>query len=406
MKKAIRYLRFSNLGQSNGSIERQKIYTDQWLKNHDVELVDSFIDNGKTAKNFDRPDFIKLQEFVVKHHKRVDYLVVDQFDRFSRIAGEALSMVKELQKKYGIQIVSVTEGITFDYDTPGSFFRAGLQLLLAEEDNINRSIKVRGGIYTAKTEGRYLSRVAPFGYRKVGENKERQLVIDEQEAKIVIFIFDSFLKDVPLKKIQELARQMGYDRKGNVAMAKVLSNPVYAGLIYVIPFKEYPGGLFPGLHEPLIDDVTWRLVQSKLKKPIVHKTIIDDSLPLRGLLKCHCGNPLTGAPSRGKLGNYFYYYKCRFSGHNNISAIKSHDQLLGAWELMSLSKNQIKEIRVGSQKSIEHEIAVNAKTVNSKKQLLEAEQEKLFALEEKWIRSDISKETYDRWHLSYNSEYK
>jgi site-specific DNA recombinase len=133
-------LRFSQLGQSNGSIERQEMYTDQWLEFNRVELVDSFIDRGKSAKTFDRPDFIKLQAFITKHYKTVDYLLVDQLDRFSRDAGEAMSMVKMLQKRYSIQVVSVTEGITFDYYTPGSFFRAGLQLLLAEEDNINRNL--------------------------------------------------------------------------------------------------------------------------------------------------------------------------------------------------------------------------------------------------------------------------
>ena len=133
MKRAIRYLRFSNLGQSNGSIERQELYTDQWLQYNRVDLVDTFIDRGHSAKTFDRPDFIKLTAFITKHQKNVDYLVVDQLDRFSRDAGEAMTLVKKLQKQYSIQIVSVTEGITFDYDTPGSYFRTGLQLLLAEE---------------------------------------------------------------------------------------------------------------------------------------------------------------------------------------------------------------------------------------------------------------------------------
>ena len=54
MKRAIRYLRFSQLGQSNGSIERQELYTDQWIKLNDIELVDTFIDRGKSARTFDR----------------------------------------------------------------------------------------------------------------------------------------------------------------------------------------------------------------------------------------------------------------------------------------------------------------------------------------------------------------
>lgn len=112
-------------------------------------------------------------------------------------------MVKLLQKKYNIQVVSVTEGIIFDYDTPGSFFRAGLQLLLAEEDNINRSIKVKGGIYTAKAkEGRFDFKNAPFGYRKIGERKERKLIVEETEDKIVRHIYDAFLKNTSLYLIK------------------------------------------------------------------------------------------------------------------------------------------------------------------------------------------------------------
>ncbi|WP_367890603.1 hypothetical protein [Sinomicrobium kalidii] len=33
---------------------------------------------------------------MTKHYKKVDYLLVDQLDRFSRDAGEALSLVKTL----------------------------------------------------------------------------------------------------------------------------------------------------------------------------------------------------------------------------------------------------------------------------------------------------------------------
>ncbi len=403
MKRAIRYLRFSQLGQSNGSIERQELYTDQWIKYNAVELVDTFIDRGKSARTFDRPDFIKLQEFIAKHYKKVDYLLVDQLDRFSRDAGEAMSMVKMLQRKYNIQVVSVTEGIIFDYDTPGSFFRAGLQLLLAEEDNINRSIKVKGGLYTAKAkEGRFVYKTPPFGYRKEGERKERHLVVDESEAKIVRFIFDAYLRDMPLYKIKEKAYELGFDRKGNMAIERVLSNPAYAALVKVEPYKEYPGGLFPANHEPIVDMTTWQMVQSKMKKPDKKRTIIDDAIPLRGILKCHCGNPLSGAASRGKSGKYFYYYKYRHSKHNNISAIKAHNQFLGACELMSLHKGMIDEIRNTCKVSLETEMKANRERAVEKKRQLEEAQEKLFSLEEKWIKNEITRDTYDRWYSTFN----
>ncbi|MDX6187840.1 recombinase family protein [Flavobacterium sp. Fl-318] len=404
MKKAIRYLRFSQLGQSNGSIERQEMYTDQWVKFNNVELVDTFIDRGKSAKTFDRPDFIKLQEFIIKHHRVVDFLLVDQMDRFSRNAGEAMSMVKMLQKKYSIQVVSVTEGITFDYDTPGSFFRAGLQLLLAEEDNINRSIKIRGGLYTARAkEGRYIGIKPPFGYIKQGEQKERRLVIEESEAKVIKFIYDSFLKNMPLYKIKEKAFELGFKNKGNTSIERVLTNPVYAGMLKVQGYKEYPGGNFPGIHEPIIDTSTWQMVQNKIKKPEKTRTVIDEELPLRGILKCHCSNPLTGAPSRGKSGKYFYYYKCQNSKHNNISVIKAHNQFLEICELMSLPKQKLLEIRSSCNNALEDDLKFKERKLAEKKQLLEDTKEKMFSLEEKWIKNEISKETYDRWHTNFNS---
>ena len=405
MKRAIRYLRFSQLGQSNGSIERQELYTDQWLQFNNVELVDTFIDLGKSARTFDRPDFIKLKDFITKHHRTVDYLLVDQLDRFSRDAGEAMSMVKLLQQKYSIQVVSVTEGITFDYDTPGSFFRAGLQLLLAEEDNINRSIKVKGGIYTAKAkEGRYVYKNAPYGYRKEGERKDRKLIIEEAEAKIVRFIYDAYLRNTPLYLIKEQAQQIGFTIKGNMAIERVLKNPVYAGLLKVATYKEYAGGLFDGIHEPIIDKTTWMMVQEKMKRPEKTRTIIDDEIPLRGVLKCHCGTPLSGAPSRGKSGKYFYYYKCKHSKHNNISAMKSHNQFLEVCELMSLPAPKIKRIRTESRNSVDKEMENNRKKAIEKKRQLQEVEEKLFSVEEKWISNNINKDTYDRWYSIYNNE--
>ncbi|MCQ6959285.1 recombinase family protein [Mucilaginibacter aquariorum] len=405
MKRAIRYLRFSNLGQSNGSIERQELYTDQYIEYNKILLVDTFIDRGHSAKTFDRPDFNKLTEFIKKHQKDVDYLIVDQLDRFSRDAGEAMTLVKNLQRKYNIQIVSVTEGIIFDYDTPGSYFRTGLQLLLAEEDNINRSIKIRGGNYTARAkEGRFLSNLPPFGYKKVGEGKERTLEIVEEQAKVVLFIFRNYLRNVPLNIIKEQVFEMGFNRKGNMAIERVLSNPAYAGLVKVKPFKEYPGGIFPARHEPIIDKLTWDTVQKKMEKPDRSKKTLDDEIPLRGVLKCHCGQPLSGAPSRNRKNHWYYYYKCKFSKHLNLSAVKAHDQLLQIFELMSLPMNDIRFIKESAEASLNDKFRENQEVAKQKKGDLERVQEKLYALEEKWISNEIGRDTYERWSSTYNGE--
>ncbi|MFC6095478.1 hypothetical protein ACFPVY_02380 [Flavobacterium qiangtangense] len=50
--------------------------------------------------------------------------------------------------------------------------------------------------------------------------------------------------DLPLSKNKEIPYGTGFDRKGNMAIDRVLTNPVYGGLVRVGPFKDLPGGLF------------------------------------------------------------------------------------------------------------------------------------------------------------------
>ncbi len=399
MKKAIRYLRFSSDGQSHSSIEKQDLYTSQWLERNNVFTVDTFIDAGHSAKTFDRPDFKKLQDFISKYHATVDYLVVDELDRFSRDAGEALIVVKKLQQKYNVQIVSVSENITFDYNTPGSFFRTGLSLLLAEENNINRANKINGGIYTAKAkEGRYIYSSPPFGYSKVGTGKDRHLIVNEEQAVIVKFVFEAFLRNTPNYIIYREAGSMGLPLRGHTVIQNMLENPIYVGKQRVKPFKELPGGLYPAKHEPIIDTLTWESVQLKLQKPAKNASIhLSEDLPLRGVLKCHCGRLLTGAPSRGRHGGLFYYYKCYHGRHNNISAKKAHSQLERMMELMSLPKSMVIEIREESEKLFEERCANNKLIIAEKKIALAGEDFKLKSIEEKWIMNQIQHETYDRW---------
>ncbi len=52
-----------------------------------------------------------------------------------------------------------------------------------------------------------------------------------------------------------------------------------------------------------MDKITWTMVQSKMKKEDKIKVTVDDEIPLRGVVKCHCGTPLTGAPSVANLEN-------------------------------------------------------------------------------------------------------
>lgn len=398
MKRAIIYIRKSTDRQSNWSIDGQREAILRHCDRQNIEITDEFVDDGFSARTFDRPDFKRLEQFIDKNYRTVDYLVVFAFDRFSRDSGEGLVLIKKLQRKYAIKITSVAEGITFDADDPASFFYAGLMLLKAEDEIIRNRVRINMGIFTAKTvQGRYLG-MAPYGYKNVrDENKKPLIVPDEKTRHIVQYIFSQYIQQTPIVEISRVAKQMGLHHTGKMAIQKILKNPVYIGLIHVRAYQDHPDQWVEGIHEHLIDKVTFYQVQQRFAKPIVHTRVIHDEFPLRGVVKCHCGLPLTGAKSTGKSGMKFPYYNCKIKGHNTIPVKKAHEQLEGVFKELSLPKETIMNIESIGRNLVKERLENNQELYAKNKKEYDEVDAKLKSIEEKYISNQMNYETYQRW---------
>ena len=99
-------------------------------------------------------------------------------------------------------------------------------------------------------------------------------------------------------------------------------------------------------------------------------------------MKCYCGNVVTGAPSGGRWGKYYYYHKCTKSHHLNLSADKAHCRLLHILGLMSLP-DLIKGIWKESEVALRIMIKDNAFMSAEKEKELKLEDAKLPSIEEK-----------------------
>jgi site-specific DNA recombinase len=405
-KKGIRYLRFSQDKQSFHSIERQDMITAHWMTFNNVACIDTFKDEGYTARNFDRPDMKLLLEFVRKNFSRIDYLVVSELTRFSRETGDAINMVKRIQKEYGIRIVSAGKGTIYDCLDHNSFFMMGLEFLMGNSENIKRSDDISSGIYTAKAvKGLYVRGKIPYGYRADGTGKNRRLKLHPEEGRIVKYFYTAFLANVPFKEIYKNGLAMGYSKTGNSSVQLILKNPLYYGHQFVKPYKNQPGGLFPLIEfEPAVDFMTWKAVQDKFKGPEKVKVSLDANFPLRGVLKCHCGVLLTGAPSRSATGNYYNYYKCKVAGHNNINVEKAQKQLEEALKYMSLPARVLGRIKDEAGEFMERSLSVNSQVAFGKRRDLKAAEEKLDSLDLKWINNEVGADTYSRWHDEFAQE--
>ena len=403
--KAARYHRYSDKDQSNGSIERQDIITADWSFRNKVEIIDTFVDDGYSARTFDRPDMKRLLEFIKQHHKNINYLLVSELTRFSRDLADAMNMIKMIQGQYGVQIVSCSRSLICDYYEHNSFLLMSLEFTFGNVENIKRQNDINGGIYTAKAkEQRFIGSHAPFGYRKEG-GKIKHLVLHDEEAAVVRFIYQSYIHNVPIMHIYKEACRMGLKTLGNSAIQKMLSNPIYSGQQFVKPWKSMPGGLFPAKHDAIIDIITWKQVQEKLKSSKKKGISLSEELPLKNVLHCHCGRMLTGAPSKGKLGKYYYYYKCNTASiHNNISANKAHTQLQEMLGYMSVPEHIISAIRDESKKMLDEQLKENKKVLQHQKRLQDENEKKIVSLEEKFVANQVNFETYNRWYADLQQQ--
>lgn len=340
MKTAIAYIRISDEDQSNFSIEGQKIQILQYCDRYQIRMVSEFVDEGYSAKNFNRPAWTQLKNYLKSHHSKVDYLIIFKYDRMIRNTMQGLSEIEELEKKFGISIISVTENLGVDPFSP-YFFKMRTDLLVyGEFERRVISERVTFGMHTALESGRYLHQ-APFGYLNSRDHENKPLlIVDPEKAHIVVGIFKDIANGFTLSETFKRARARGLTVKGNSALNRILTNPVYMGYVNKPAYKGQPARTIKGIHEAIISVDLWSSVQGRLKKNENHGAkIIKEELPLRGIITCSNGHVLTGCMSRGRHGGLFPYYRCKkCSSHQTLSGIKAHEDLSNALKELSLPK--------------------------------------------------------------------
>lgn len=402
-KKAIEYRRFSADKQSNFSLERQEKINSYWATHNNILITDTFTDDGHSARTLDRPDLQRLFAFIKKNYRNIDYLLVAELTRFSRNLEDAIKTIREIQE-YNIKIVSCSRGMIYDIKEHTSFIMMSLEFTFGHAENLKRQADITGGIRTAMHKGEYINPRTPYGYSKVGERKKK-LVIDNDTAPIVQFIFTSYAKGLPFTFIQQEAKKMGYNRKGKSVIAEMLANPVYIGKQYVEAWKDETAGLKTGNWDPLIDLVTWQQVQERLQDKKPKGISINDNFPLRGVLRCSCGKHVTGAPSKSRNGTYYDYYKCNYCKGLNVSAPFAHQQLTEIMHLLSPAADLIGNIFEQTQLLLQNATSANKKQLMQQRTALSTTTSKLHNLEEKFIATTVvSPETYSRLHQQYTDE--
>lgn len=308
MRQGAVYIRVSTDDQTEYSPDAQLKRIKEYAQNHDILISQEYIyiENGVSGRTVaKREQFKKMIQKAKEKPKPFDVVLIHAYDRFARNVKESRIYKELLRDDLGIELISITE----DFGSgKNSFLMEGIKDILNEYYSLNLRDEVLKGMYEKVSRGEVCGK-AVLGYNLIN----KKLIINEEEAKTIKLIFDRYAyNNLGLLDIAKLVNQMGLRTKTgnkfeNRTIKYILRNPIYIGklryskkgrvdyhLYTVIKEEE----LYDGIHERIIDEETWNIVQKRLDKNMLfsvpHKIdTVNADYWLKGIVRCpYCNNTM------------------------------------------------------------------------------------------------------------------
>ncbi len=264
-----------------------------------------YADGGFSGGTTNRPDFQRMMESV--RAGEVDIIVIYKLDRISRNKRDFWNLAHEL-KQYNVTISTATQFV--EMQTSGGRAATGVMMDFAEYEREIDSERINGQIRAARMAGRWASAATPYGYAKT---QHAELVVDEEAAKRVRFIFDRYLVIKSARQVAaELNERFGEKEPGRAwrttHVYRILENIAYKGYV------TYRDREYKGIHAPLVSEETWAKAREVAAANAVAKggeSRVETVAEFKGILKCgHCGGAMIPKFAI-RHGRRYIYYKCR-----------------------------------------------------------------------------------------------
>lgn len=224
--KAVAYARFSSDHQREESIDAQLRAIHEYAQKNNIIIIGEYIDRAKSATTDNRPEFLRMIDDSKKHE--FNAVVVHKLDRFSRNRYDA-EFYKRTLLRNGVSLKSVTEN--FD-GSPESVILESVIQGMSEYYSKNLAREVMKGLKENAFSCRHTGGLPPLGYNL--DKETQKLVINEDEAKIVQFIYKQAIDGVGYASIADELNRKGCKTKigrnftAN-SISTLLRNPKYVG---------------------------------------------------------------------------------------------------------------------------------------------------------------------------------
>ena len=335
------YIRLSKEDENEGpseSVTNQKSLLNEFVQQHRLSVYDTYIDDGWSGTNFDRPDFQRMLGDI--EDRKVNMVITKDLSRLGRDYIMTGHYMERYFPEKQVRYISLLDGIDTGVESTANDitpFRAIMNDMYAKD--ISR--KIKSVKRDKQRKGQFIGGKPVYGY-KMHPTEKNKIVIDKEAAPTVRRIFGMALEGMSCRQIATQLNAEGVPTPAAYAGLPAPKSGPYSGLwsseriSEMLQNETYIGNMVQGrsvklsyksrkclhqarenwvvvenTHEPLIDREAFEKVQVLVASRKHTRSRTYDFL-LKGLIFCHeCGCPLAVLNRKNAAGEDVLYFVCR-----------------------------------------------------------------------------------------------
>ena len=335
------YIRLSKEDENEGpseSVTNQKSLLNEFVQQHRLSVYDTYIDDGWSGTNFDRPDFQRMLGDI--EDRKVNMVITKDLSRLGRDYIMTGHYMERYFPEKQVRYISLLDGIDTGVESTANDitpFRAIMNDMYAKD--ISR--KIKSVKRDKQRKGQFIGGKPVYGY-KMHPTEKNKIVIDKEAAPTVRRIFGMALEGMSCRQIATQLNAEGVPTPAAYAGLPAPKSGPYTGLwsseriSEMLQNETYIGNMVQGrsvklsyksrkclhqarenwvvvenTHEPLIDREAFEKVQVLVASRKHTRSRTYDFL-LKGLIFCHeCGCPLAVLNRKNAAGEDVLYFVCR-----------------------------------------------------------------------------------------------
>ncbi|MBY7008958.1 site-specific recombinase [Clostridium botulinum] len=235
------------------SMDAQKADLTDYAKKHNYEIIDYYVDSGKTARKrlSKRKDLQRMIEDVKLN--KIDIIIFTKLDRWFRNVRDYYK-VQEVLEDHNVDWKTIFEN--YDTSTANGRLHINIMLSVAQDEADRTSERIKRVFESKLKNNEPTSGSLPIGYKI----KEKSIIIDEEKAPLAKDVFDFYYYHQSQAKVfKEILNKYNLSLCEKT-IRRMLENKLYIGI-----YREHENFCPPLIDKNKFDEVQLILKRRNIK---------------------------------------------------------------------------------------------------------------------------------------------